>query len=57
LVVEAGVGAWIVNRAASTCYRPGVRPLYLAIEAGIEIPTVVKDLSRKPESPASKHLI
>src|SRR6185436_20692949 len=27
LVLEAGVGAWIVKRAASTDYRPGVRPL------------------------------
>jgi hypothetical protein len=31
-------------------------PLF-AIEAGPEIPTVVKDLSRKPGSPAPKHLI
>jgi len=28
LVLEAGVGAWIVKRAASTDYRPGVRPLH-----------------------------
>jgi len=34
LLVEAGVGAWIVNRAASTCYRPGVRPLYLTPRRG-----------------------
>jgi hypothetical protein len=55
LLVEAGAGAWIVNRAASTCYRPGVRPLYVAIEAGTEMPTVVKDLSiisaRRLEAP------
>jgi len=28
LVLEAGAGAGIVKRAASTYYRPGVRPLW-----------------------------
>lgn len=36
-------GAWIVKRAASTCYRPGVRP-FDQNEAGCEIPTAVKGL-------------
>src|SRR3954453_4790904 len=45
LVLEAGVGAWIVKRAASTDYRPGVRPLQ-SNEAGCEIPTAARTYHR-----------
>jgi hypothetical protein len=53
---EAGAGAWIVKRAPSTDYRPGVRPRYRDIEPGPEIPTVVKDLSSKLGTPDSIRL-
>src|SRR4051812_49186280 len=51
-VLEAGVGAWIVKRAASTDYRPGVRPLQ-SNEAGCEIPTVART-SHNLATPASQ---
>ena len=55
LFVEAGAGAWIVKRAASTYYRPGVRPLQ-SNEAGCEIPTVAKT-SHKPRNARLADLI
>src|SRR5205807_6533114 len=48
LVVEAGAGAWIVNRAASTCYRPGVRPLYSRSRRG---PRFRRSSKTSPENP------
>jgi len=55
LVLEAGVGAWIVKRAASTDYRPGVRPLQ-SNEAGCKIPTVART-SHKSRNARLAHLI